>query len=157
MKNPNTKGKMRVQSFPKKVNFKVDGKLVTLDFAEDLGIFDLNKEQKEIAGKMAYWGAVWGSAEGEKIKTEAQYRRWRAELTTRILEKDPKLAEWKVRSLIESDDKFLMYKEAISRAEEQVITCRSLFDSYKKKANQLQSQGAFERASFNATKIRTKK
>lgn len=139
-----------------KMELEVDGKPVAIDLEADLTIDDLSKDMDEVAAKMAYWGSVWAAAEAEKLQVDTSYRAWRAEYGRQLLEANEKLAEWKVKQEIEASPKFKRYKKGISVAIRNATMLKANFESWKVKASQLQSKGAMQRSSLDATGMHTK-
>lgn len=140
-----------------KIKIKVEGVELEFDRNEELIIDDLSSDQTRVASQMSYWGALTASAESEKIRADAYYRSWRAKIGKQILKKDPKLAEWKIKQIIESDEDFIKLKNSLAQATFNVVTCKSNFESFRTKAAQLQSRGAMMRAELDATGMTTKK
>ncbi len=140
-----------------KIKIKVEGELIEVDLDEELTINDMGEDQQFVAARMAFWGSLAAAAEGEKIRTDAYYRTWRAKLGSTILKKDPKTAEWKVRQQIEADENFEKLKASIAAAQQNVSICKNTFESFKTKASQLQSKGAMMRAELDATGMSTKR
>lgn len=141
----------------RKQTIVVNGTEVVVDVDEDLAIADLSGDMDTVASQMAYWGAVWAAAVREKMETDSHYRHWRAQQTELILEADKKLAEWKVKAKIESQEPFLKFKAALALAERNVTLTKAVFDSFDKKSNQLQSKGAMSRSEIDATGMHTPK
>jgi hypothetical protein len=133
---------------------KVDGKKIVVK-RSDLVIDDISSGQSRVAYQMAHWASIWASAESERIRTDAYYRKWRATVAGKILRRDPKAAEWKVRQAIESDPMFEKLKSALADAERNVILTKGIFESFRIKANALQSRGAMARAEFEAIGLST--
>lgn len=127
----------------------VDGSPVSSPDSE-LEIGDISADMTMVPAQVAYWGAVWAAAEEEKMLADAAYRQWRANLSNKILERDPRLAEWKVKSLVESDEKFVSLKAALAKAENNVFLARTRHESFKVKAATLQSRGAIDRAGLSS-------
>ncbi len=138
-----------------KATIVVNGHEVVLDTKVDLQMGDLSGDMKTIASRMGYWGNVWAAAAKEQSETDSVYRHWRATISEAILETDPKLAEWKVKSRIEAHSDFMKYKKAIALAEHNVILAKATFETLAKKANQLQSRGAMHRSELDATDMYT--
>lgn len=138
-----------------KRTIKVNGEEVTLDVSVDLFVGDLSGDMDRVAAQMGFWGNVWAAAVQERDEAEAYYRQWRARMTEKILEGDPKLAEWKVRARVEADGTFLKLKHALALAEGNVIMAKATFESLDKKSNQLQSKGAMSRSELDATGMHT--
>lgn len=134
---------------------KVNGVEVVLDSDVDLAVGDLSGDMDQVAAQMGYVANLWAEAVYEQDCADAYYRQWRAQLTEQILDKDPKLAEWKVKAKIEAHPQFMALKKALAQAESNVINLRSYFDSFSKKANQLQSKGAMSRSELDATGMST--
>jgi hypothetical protein len=86
---------------------------------------------------------VLGEAERELIEVDAAYRAWRAAV---IVRSDPKLAEWRVKAMIEAGAEFMSHKRNIARCESNITVASRMFDAFAKKANVLQSKGANVRA-----------
>lgn len=134
----------------------VAGIEVELDTADGLPIADISADMDQVASQMAWWASVWAAAERERMEADAFYRRWRGIETLRHAETKPPPAEWKVRAMVEADPKFVEYKAAMARAEENVTLAKGVWESYAKKANMLQSRGARERQELEATGMTTK-
>lgn len=139
-----------------KAKIKVDGKSVVMD-TKVLELGDINEDMSKVPSHMAYWGVIWAESEKEKIAVDATYRAWRAELSRKTLVEEPKLAEWKVKNVVDSSPKFLQFKEAIGIAARNVTLAKSTFESYRAKASATQSRGAMLRANLEKTTIETKK
>jgi len=139
------------------LKIKVDGQVVTVNLAEELGVDDLDEGMSTVAAHMAYWGNVWASAEQELQKLDAVYRRWRAAAGQAELTRDPKQAEWKVKQNIESTDEFTKLKTGLALAQRNVTLCRAMYESFRIKANTMQSKGAMRRAELDATGMSTKR
>lgn len=136
-------------------NIQVDGKPVDVTL-DGLLVGDISRDMDRVASVMAYWATVWAAAEQEKIKSDSAYRAWRATFARRILDGDPKLAEWKVKAAIEASPKFNAFKHALATATRNVVLSRGQFESYRVKASVLQSRGAMLRAEGERTDQVTK-
>lgn len=128
----------------------VDGIKVPVD-RSTLLIDDIDEAQRTAAQLMAFWASVYGSAEGEKEAADAFYREWRAKATNKILEADPKLAEWKVKAKIEAHKDFRSLKTTLAKAAENVLVARGMFEACSKRANLAQSLGAKARETYRKT------
>lgn len=138
-----------------KIDIKVNGVSVKTDLDEELEINDIDEDMKRVAAQMAYWGSVWAAAEAEREQAEAYYRNWRADKGEQIMKADPKLAEWKVKQRIEADASFSKLKGAQAAALQNATLARSVFESFRTKANVLQSKGAMYRAELDHANVRT--
>lgn len=127
------------------VSLTVDGSPVSSS-DEELEIGDISEDMIRVSAQVAYWGAVWAAAEAEKTNAEAAYRHWAAEQVAAALHRDPKLAEWKAKAAVESQDLFLKLKSALALAEHNVVLAKTRHESFKVKAATLQSVGARDRA-----------
>lgn len=116
---------------------------------------DLSSEMDRVAAQLAYWGSVAAEAASELTKVDAWYRRFRAQLSGEILEKDSKLPEWKIKLRVEASDGFVKHKDAIAMAEKNLGLCEAMVRAFDKKANQLQSRGAKARSELGATGMTT--
>lgn len=139
----------------KRVELKVNGEKIVADLAELMEITDVSRDMDRIAALMSYWGSVWAAAEAEKISVDSYYRQWRARYGMKIVEKEPKQAEWKVRQQLEASDDFEKIKKGISLAAQNVTTSKGIYEALRIKANMLQSKGAMMRAELDATSMRT--
>ncbi len=139
------------------IDIVVNGIKVKINILDELEITNISDDMDKIAPKIAFWGAVWASAEQEMAAAEAYYRKWKAESGKTLSAKNDKLAEWKVRQLIESTDEFHQLKSALSKASQNIITARTLYEAFKTKASMLQSKGAMMRAEIDSTSMHTSK
>lgn len=137
------------------IEIKVNGKKFSIDLEQALCIVDISMDMDNVASQMAFWGGVWASAEQEAAESDAYYRRWRASEGREIINGDTKLSEWKVRQIIESSDEFHKIKRGISKAQENVIVAKTIYEAFRVKANMLQSKGAMMRAELDSTSMRT--
>ncbi|MGW8177327.1 MAG: hypothetical protein ACWGQW_00800 [bacterium] len=139
----------------KRRTITVNGILVELDTDVDLQVGALSGDMDKVASQMGFWGSVWASAVEERTNVDAHYRHWRAKTVEAILAEDPKLAEWKVKAKVEAGADFLKMKAALAISERNVTLAKAVFDSFDKKANQLQSKGAMSRSELDATGMST--
>ena len=131
-------------------NIIVDGKELEIDLEDEFYIDDLDNSMNTIASKIAFWGSVLASAEEEKVRVDAYYRRWRAQHGEKLLESDPKLAEWKVKQKTDSMEQFLVLKEGIAKSTKNALLAKAFFEAFCRKSNMLQSKGAMLRHELNA-------
>jgi len=139
-----------------KIKIKVDGVNITIDLDSELEIADMSDMDK-VAAQMAYWGSIWAAAASESERVDATYRTWRAKAGEAALANDPKLSEWKVKQAIEGDDTFMKFKKAQGEAQRNVILTKGVFESFRIKANMLQSKGAMKRSELDATGMSTRR
>ena len=139
-----------------KRTIKVQGEPVDLDVKADLPITNLDKDMDQVASHMGWWGSVLGAAERERVQADSHYRHWRGQAWMAAYEGKPKPPpEHVIKATVESDPKFLQYKEAIALSEENVAIARAVFEAFSKKANVLQSKGARMRAEIGAQGMTT--
>lgn len=139
----------------KKSKITVNGSPVKIDIDAELEIDDISDDMDKVAAQIAYWGAVWASAEQEAAAADAYYRAWRASEGRKIAKKNDKLAEWKVRQILESRDEFSQIKQGMANAAQNVILAKTMCEAFKTKASMLQSKGAMMRAELDSTSMRT--
>jgi hypothetical protein len=139
----------------KPIDLSINGETVTVDTDSLLVINDVGGDMDVVAAQMGYWATLHASAERERVQADAYYRQWRAESGKALLDEDPKLAEWKVKQLIEENKTFKTLKSALSEAVRNVTIAKGLYDALKTKANMLQSKGAMMRAELDATSMST--
>jgi hypothetical protein len=137
------------------VEIKVNGIDVKANIREELEIADISDDMNKVASQMAFWGSVWASAEQEAAAAEAYYRKWRAETGKVIAAKNDKLAEWKIRQMLESKEEFHTIKIGMANAAQNIIVAKTLYEAFKTKASMLQSKGAMLRAELDSTSMRT--
>jgi len=139
-----------------KITLTVNGRQIEVDLENELEIANVSVDQSKVAAKMAFWGELWASAEAERLQVDTFYRNWRAKQGEIALNAEPKMAEWKVKQRIESSDRFLKVKETLASAIYNATMTKSVFESFRIKANALQSKGAMLRAELEATGMTTK-
>ena len=88
-------------------------------------------DKEDIPALMARWGEILSAWQREVTVKDTAYRMWRARYTQRILLNDPKMAEWKVKSELESDSEFGKFKQAIADAQFNVGLCFSVLESLR--------------------------
>lgn len=139
----------------KKVEMTINGEAIKVDVDDVLEISDLDSDMSTVAAQMGYWASLNASAERERVQADSFYRQWRAESGKRLIEKDPKLAEWKVRQEIEAADAFKKLKNALAEAVRNTTITRGIYEALRTKASMLQSRGAMMRAELDATGMKT--
>jgi ubiquitin len=139
------------------IDLKIDGEHIVAPVVYDLTIGEIGEDMDIVAAQMGYWGNVLAAAEEELAAAEAGYRSWVANFRIALSE-DPKtkgLADHKMKSQLEGSPQFLEHKSKIARRQRNVSTLDRLFQAFAKKANQLQSRGAIQRAIIEKTGIQT--
>lgn len=116
---------------------------------------NLSDEMDRVAAQLAYWAAVVADAKAELTQVDAWYRRYRAEFALKVLGKDGKVPDWKVKYQIEASDGFVQHKNAVALAEKNLSLAEGMVRAFDKKANQLQSKGARIRSELNAQGMTT--
>lgn len=127
-----------------------------IDVNEEAAIHELSADMDNVSARIAFYGEVLAAASEEKIRVDAAYRNWRAKMSSDILAKDDKLAEWKAKARIESEQAFSDYKSAIAKTEYNVTALTNLILALKEKSPNLRSKGARERAELDSTGMTTK-
>jgi len=106
----------------------MDPLLLLVNLKKDFGVIleqlkcaGSESEAKEQLALNASMQADWAKREGEElynqIVADAEYRQWRAKVINNLLTQDPKLSEWKIKALIEQDDKFVEFKQFIAKSQ----------------------------------------
>lgn len=116
---------------------------------------DLSEEMDRVAAQLAYWASVAADAKAELMQVDAWYRRYRADFALKVLGKDNKIPDWKVKYQIEASDGFVKHKDALALAEKNLALAEGMVRGFDKKANQLQSRGAKMRSELNAQGMTT--
>jgi hypothetical protein len=137
------------------IEMTVDGNPVSIDLDAELEVGDVDRDMNQVAAQMAYWGSIHAAAESERLRTEAYYRNWKAQRREKELEIEPKLAEWKVNAKVQAHPKYMPLWEAQAAATRNSVQARAVFESFKIKANMLQSKGAMMRSELSATDMKT--
>ena len=133
---------------------KVQGEDVSVAAMEAAIGVDLSSEMDRVSAQLAYWGAVEAGAKAEHTMVDAYYRKFRADFTLNAMN-HPKASEWKIRAQIEASPAFLQHKQAIAAAEKNLAVAQAMVRAFEKKANQLQSKGARQRAELGAQGMTT--
>lgn len=86
--------------------------LAALTLSEDGTTYEMDRDVDDVDDDVALATLAEETAAVAHAEhtAEAEYRAWRASRTNEILEGDPKLAEWKVRSLLEEEPAFMKHK-----------------------------------------------
>ncbi|KKM17102.1 hypothetical protein LCGC14_1679150 [marine sediment metagenome] len=144
---------------------EVDGSSRLKIYGEEVMLFrcelvvdesNVDDEMNRVAAQISFWGEMYAAAEQELAEADAHYRAWRAVFGEKLLDANPKLAEWKIKQAIEADPKFLGIKTGLALAQRNAIALRRHAGAWEKKANVLQGKGAMRRAEFEATGMHAK-
>ena len=130
------------------VETQVEEEVVYLE--TDFQIMDWAKEATENAAKMAYWNRLYADASYQLAMEDAAYRKWRGASLTKLLEKDPRLSEWKAMAEIEGTEEFLQMKERIADADRASQLCKGAFETYAAKGRMLEAHLRREAAEWTA-------
>lgn len=98
-------------------NLKKDFKVILEQLKISLKINEAEKQLALNAGQQAEWAKREGEELHNQIVADAEYRQWRAKVVNTLLAQDPKLSEWKVKAIIEQDDKFVEHKQMIAKSQ----------------------------------------
>lgn len=128
-------------AFFNKREIVVDGVKVPIR-TSDFAITDIDQAQRTSTEMIAFWASVAGSAEKEAEQADALYRQWRANATNKVLDKDPKTSEWRVKAVVEAHPDFLKLKNALAQAADNLATAKGLMEAAIRRANLAQSVGA---------------
>lgn len=139
------------------IEMTVDGNLIQFDENSELVIGDVSEDMNKVAAQMAYWGSIWAAAEQERILIEVHYRQWKAKVKFDILASQPKLAEWKVQTEMQTMPEYGRLYTAQAAAVRNATLAKSIFESHRIKANMLQSKGAMMRSELDSTDMKTPK
>jgi hypothetical protein len=139
----------------KKIKLKVMGEkiVVPLDILE---INNIDESMSRAGYLMAYWGEILSQAEKEFSLAESHYRNWRANEGRKHETGKEKMTIAKIENLINSDPKFLQYKEALATAQYNVSVLLRFYDALKTQAYILPSKGARKREEMKALGMSTK-
>jgi hypothetical protein len=139
------------------ITLTVDGQNVELDIGQDtaINVEDLSGEMERIAALIAWYGRVLAAAIRSRDIADDDYRHWRAVFARDHVASNPKDAEHKVKSAIESDRKFITYKRIIRDRGETALRLQKAVDALEIKAEILRSIGANLREEFRATGLTT--
>lgn len=139
-----------------KMEFTVDGEVVTFDMDSDFDVEDINLGMSRVSAEIAFSGSVLSAAMHEQAMVEAHYRRFRAVRGKEIAAAQPKLALTKIDQEINSSGEFLTHKEAQANAARNVESLRWVVDAFRTKARILQSKGAIDRAALETAGMNTR-
>jgi len=73
-----------------------------------------------------WWADLLSRAERELLVLEANFRRSRSQALAKMLERDPKLAEWKAHAFVDESQNALDARCAIAEAHRNVVLLREV-------------------------------
>ncbi len=138
-----------------KIKLVVDGKKISVPLTT-LKIKSIDKSMRQIAAKIAHWGAVLAEAERERDMANAFYRQWRARKGKKVCG-DSKMPEWKLNQELNSETLFIELKQKIADAEFNVSVLARFFEALNRQAFNLPSIGARKRSRLQTMEMTTKK
>jgi hypothetical protein len=120
---------------------RIGGRDVTTELRlEDLSLSsDISREASSVAGLMGLAGELMAHTVEQLTLVDAGYRGWRAATAKKVLDADPKTAEWKVKLEIESDPKFIEWKNSIGQLEGDLEYLRAYMSSLQVKASMIRA------------------
>lgn len=107
----------------------VAGETINIDYEQ---LYSAAPE--ELPRMVAYWEAMLGNAEAERLVVDAEYRQWRAGFVQTVLRDDPKLSEWKMTAKIESNPGFGQWKQGLATCAQHIAICRGLLKAFELRA-----------------------
>ena len=131
---------MRIEGSRKFIR-RIGGRDVTTELRlEDLSLSsDVSREASSVAGLMGLAGELMAYTVEQLTITDAGYRGWRAATAKKVLDVDPKTAEWKVKLDIESDSKFIEWKNSVGQLEGDLEYLRAYMSSLQVKASMIRA------------------
>ena len=92
-------------------------------------------EADELTGLIARWGHVKAEAQCELMRVDNSYRSFRADCGVAMLAKDAKLAEWKVKQIIEDHPTFGQMKEGLALATRNLMLADAVLTALTSRAH----------------------
>lgn len=132
------------------------GKEVEVDIGTDTDVGDIDTGMRTVSALYAWYGTLQASEQRKADELDAKYRYWRSTTTEDRLTKYPKDAEWKVKTYVESQPKFVEFKTLIAKLEENASVLSSAMQALQMKGEMLRSIGARNRVELDATGMTTK-
>jgi len=96
------------------------------------GLLDVSRNTFDISvipKYIFYYGELLACAQKQKLEIETEYRHWRATYSQAVVERSPKLSEWRVRIKVESTTEFKRFKEGLALADYNIATLKGLIDA----------------------------
>lgn len=78
-----------------------------------------------------FWIDLLSRAEREQIVLDARYRRFRADAICRLIESEPKIAEWRARAILERTEAFQENMSVVAEAQRNVTLLRGVIDALR--------------------------
>jgi hypothetical protein len=116
---------------------------------------NIDEEMDRVSAQIAFYGTLLATARCETVILDSLYRKWRAGVAHKSLVEDSKLSEWKTKSAIESDDKFMTYKQAEAHCRYNETVLENFVVALKEKSQNLRSKGARMREEMAAINMGT--
>lgn len=117
---------------------------------------DLDEEMDTVSSQIAFYGKLLARSQEERVILDSLYRNWKAKIANEVLKKDEKTAEWKVRSIVEANDKFLTFKKAESACQRNETVLETLIKALLEKSPNLRSKGARLREELKSVDMTTR-
>jgi hypothetical protein len=138
---------------------KLEGQNLTINTREICLIKDVSSDMEKVSAELAFYGRLTGAAEKSRDRIDAAYRNWKSNQMIAIIGQDPKLAEWKVKAMVEAKDEFAEFKAKHAEMSGVVTSLYWLCRALSHKAEILRSLGATMRSEAETTGAvtRTKK
>jgi len=125
---------------------------VILDPEKDLKLGkNLNTEANKVAAKIGLVGELSADVAQELRVLDGEYRYWRANTYKGVINKDPKIAEWRARQFVESRDMFKEFKEDMGKAEGDLEFLRKYHEALRTKASMIRGRIEMLRIEHGAT------
>lgn len=107
---------------------------------------DLLEDAAQVAAYMGTVGELVAEYTAQLELLDAKYRTWRAQATDRLLQTDPKMAEWKVNVGVNAQPNFLEFKTEAARLTGALEWLRSFHEALRIKASMVRARVEIHRA-----------
>jgi hypothetical protein len=141
---------------PECFDVKLEGQSFTINTKEICQITDVGGDMTKVSAQIAFYGKLVGAAEKTRDRLDAAYRSWKSNRMVETMAQDPKLAEWKVKAIVEAKPEFAEFKAKHAEASSWVTSLYWLCRALSHKAEILRSLGATQRSEADATGMTTR-
>lgn len=112
---------------------------VTLDTRDLLLTESLDDDARQVMSTIGLVATLIHDAQYNFEVSEAEYRHWREDQKKLLVERDPKLAEWKVKAHVEGHPRFVDHKLQIAQFSADQEFLKVYFQGLKMKADMVRA------------------
>jgi hypothetical protein len=121
-----------------KFEVEIDGEEIKIDHT-DLEVKDIEKDSVKVASDVFSWGAISAILRLKVFETKVNLKQLEAQIKTKQMRENPKLAEWKISAMLEQSTEWWKIKTELGHWQKEYDQANAAYQAYITKATMIQA------------------